>query len=125
MGFSAVLPFPVRSPPKSPRSTAPLGARPFWPWLAPVKRIGYNSGYTVPMKTAVSVPDDLFRLAEAAARRLRVSRSQLYATAISEFLNRQASNTVTERLNAVYSRRPAKVDSALHRAQLKSLEKDS
>jgi metal-responsive CopG/Arc/MetJ family transcriptional regulator len=77
------------------------------------------------MKTAVSVPDDLFRLAEAAARRLRVSRSQLYATAISEFLNRQASNTVTERLNAIYSRRPAKVDSTLHRAQLKSLEKDS
>jgi hypothetical protein len=79
----------------------------------------------VTMKTADRVPDDLFRLAEAAARRLRVTRSQLYATAISEFLNRQANNTVTERLNAVYSRRPAKVDSALHRAQLKSFEKVS
>ena len=44
-----------------------------------VKRIGYNPGYTVSMKTAVSVPDDLFRLADAAARRLRVSRSQLLA----------------------------------------------
>ena len=77
------------------------------------------------MKTAVSVPDDLFRLAEEAARRLRVSRSRLYATAISEFLSRQKSNAVTERLNEVYSRQPAKVDSALHRAQLKSLEKDS
>ena len=89
-----------------------------------MKRTGYNSGYTVNMKTAVSVPDDLFRLAEAAARRLRVSRSKLYATAISEFLKRQQGNAVTERLNEVYSRRPAKVDSALHRAQLKSLEKD-
>ena len=77
------------------------------------------------MKTAVSVPDDLFRLAEAAARRLQVSRSKLYATALSEFLNRHQSNAVTERLNKVYSRRPAKVDSALHRTQLKSLEKDS
>jgi predicted transcriptional regulator len=76
------------------------------------------------MKTAVSVPDDLFRLAEAAARRLQVSRSKLYATAISEFLNRQRSNAVTERLNEVYSRRPAKLDSALHRAQLKSFEMD-
>ena len=91
----------------------------------PVKRTGYNSRYTVNMKTAVSVPDDLFRLAEATARRLRVSRSHLYATAISEFLNRQQGNAVTERLNEVYSRRPAKVDSGLHRAQLKSLEKDS
>ena len=77
------------------------------------------------MKTAVSVPDDLFRLAEAAARRLRVSRSQLYATAISEFLDRQQASSITERLNQVYSRRPAKVDAALGRAQLRSLEKDS
>ena len=85
----------------------------------------YNSGYTENVKTAVSLPDDLFRLAEAAARRLRVSRSQLYATAISEFLDRQQRNAVTERLNEVYSRRPAKVDPALHRAQLKSLDPDS
>ena len=76
------------------------------------------------MKTAVSVPDDLFRLAEVAARRLRVSRSKLYATAISEFLSRQQGGTVTERLNEVYSRLPAKVDSGLHRAQLRSIEKD-
>jgi metal-responsive CopG/Arc/MetJ family transcriptional regulator len=76
------------------------------------------------MKTAVSVPDDLFRLAEVAARRLRVSRSQLYATAISEFLNRQQGDAVTGRLNEVYSHRPAKVDSAFDRAQLRSLEKD-
>ena len=77
------------------------------------------------MKTAVSVPDDLFRTAEAAARRLRVSRSKLYATAISEFLNRQQGGAVTERLNEVYSRRPAKLDPVLRRAQLRSLEKDS
>jgi metal-responsive CopG/Arc/MetJ family transcriptional regulator len=77
------------------------------------------------MKTAVSMPDDLFRLAEATARRLRVSRSELYSKAIAEFLKGQNGNAVTERLNAVYSRRPAKVDSGLHRAQLKSLEKDA
>jgi len=77
------------------------------------------------MKTAVSVPDHLFRMAEAAARRLRVSRSQLYATAISEFLDRQQRSAVTERLNEVYSRFPAKVPPALRRAQLKSLDKDS
>jgi predicted transcriptional regulator len=77
------------------------------------------------MKTAVSMPDDLFRRADAAARRLRVSRSELYAKAIAEFLKRQHGNTITERLNDIYSRHPAKLDSALHRAQLKSLEKDS
>ena len=77
------------------------------------------------MKTAVSMPDDLFRLAEVSARRLRVSRSALYAKAIAEFLERQQGEGITERLNDVYSRRPAKVDSALHRAQLKSLERDA
>jgi predicted transcriptional regulator len=76
------------------------------------------------MKTAVSVPDDLFRMAEATARRLRVSRSQLYAKAIAEFLERQHGNAITERLNDVYSRHPAKVDSGLHCAQLKTIEKD-
>jgi predicted transcriptional regulator len=77
------------------------------------------------MKTAVSLPDDLFRLAEVAARRLRVSRSRLYATAISEFLNRQQGGAVAKSLNEVHSRRPAKVDSAFDRAQLRSLDKDS
>lgn len=71
------------------------------------------------------MPDDLFRRAEAAARRLRVSRSQLYARAIEEFLKAQQGNAITERLNDVYSRAPAKVDPALKRAQLKSIQKDA
>jgi predicted transcriptional regulator len=77
------------------------------------------------MKTAVSVPDALFQQAETAARRLRISRSRLYSTALAEFLSRRQADTVTERLNAVYSRRPAKLDAALHRAQLKSVDKDA
>ena len=77
------------------------------------------------MKTAISVPDDLFRTAEAAARRLRVSRSKLYATALAEFLERRQANAVTERLNEVYTRRPAKLDPALNRAQLRSIQKES
>ena len=77
------------------------------------------------MKTAVSLPDDLFRRADAAARRLRISRSKLYAIAIAEFLKQRDGSAITERLNDVYSRHPAKVDSRLHRAQLKSLEKDA
>jgi len=77
------------------------------------------------MKTAVSMPDDLFRLAETAACRLRVSRSELYAKAIAEFLERQDANTITERLNDLYSWYPATVDSGLQRAQLNSLKKDA
>jgi len=63
------------------------------------------------MKTAVSLPDDLFRQAESTARRLRVSRSELYAKALAEFLERQDAKAITEHLNDVYSRCPAKLDS--------------
>lgn len=77
------------------------------------------------MKTAVSLPDDLFRMAETAARKLKMSRSQLYAAALSEFLNRRESKKITARLNEIYSKDPAELDSALHSAQLRSIDRDS
>jgi metal-responsive CopG/Arc/MetJ family transcriptional regulator len=77
------------------------------------------------MKTAVSLPDDLFRKAEIAAKKLRVSRSQLYATAIAEFLERSRSERVTEKLNELYSNTRAVLDPALARAQVRSLPKGS
>jgi metal-responsive CopG/Arc/MetJ family transcriptional regulator len=76
------------------------------------------------MKTAISLPDDLFRMAEAAARKLKMSRSQLYAAAISEYLNRRESNKITARLNQIYSDTPARVDPALSAAQSKTLERE-
>jgi metal-responsive CopG/Arc/MetJ family transcriptional regulator len=88
-------------------------------------RAGITRVMLLCMKTAVSIPDDLFRLAEAAARRMQISRSQFYARAISELLNRHQESAVTDRLNEFYSRHGAKVDKAFHRAQLRSLEKDS
>ena len=77
------------------------------------------------MKTAVSLPDDLFRKAEIAAKKLQVSRSKLYATAIAEFLERRRSERVTEKLNELYSNTRAELDPALARAQVKSLPKGS
>lgn len=76
------------------------------------------------MKTAVSLPDDLFRSAEAAARKLRVSRSQLYATAIREYLERRRNNNVTARLNEVYSKESSELDPAMNVAQLQALKND-
>lgn len=76
------------------------------------------------MKTAVSMPDELFRRAEATARRLGVSRSELYAKAIAEYLRQQRSAGITERLNELYSRVPAKLDRGLERAQVESLKKE-
>jgi hypothetical protein len=58
-------------------------------------------GYTIGMKTAVSLPDDVFRAAEKHARRAKKSRSQLYAEAISEYLARHTPDEVTEAMNKV------------------------
>jgi len=77
------------------------------------------------VKTTVTLPYDLFRKADATARSLRISRSQLYATAISEFLERKRTGAITTRLNDVYSRGAAKVDPVLHRAQLRSIDNHS
>lgn len=53
------------------------------------------------MKTAVSIPDEVFRAAERQARRAKKSRSQLYAEALSEYLARHAPHEVTDAMNRV------------------------
>jgi metal-responsive CopG/Arc/MetJ family transcriptional regulator len=53
------------------------------------------------MKTAISLPDDVYREAERHAKRSRKSRSQLYAEAVAEYLARHAPDAVTERMNEV------------------------
>ena len=54
------------------------------------------------MKTAVSLPDHLFRRADEVAGELRIPRSRLFALALEEFLRNYRQQNVTERLNAVY-----------------------
>lgn len=53
------------------------------------------------MKTAISLPDDVFHGAERHAKRTRKSRSQLYADALKEYLERHAPDEVTEDMNRV------------------------
>lgn len=76
------------------------------------------------MKTAVSLPDELFARAEQAARRLGMSRSQLYARAIARFLEGIGRDPVTERLDELADeragRRTAVESSAAARSMIDS-----
>jgi metal-responsive CopG/Arc/MetJ family transcriptional regulator len=54
------------------------------------------------MKTAISIPDDIFFEAESAAEQLGLARSQLYAKAIREFIEHHGKDTVTEKLDRIY-----------------------
>jgi metal-responsive CopG/Arc/MetJ family transcriptional regulator len=51
------------------------------------------------MKTAVSVPDKIFRAAERHAKRARKSRSQVYSEALAEYLTRHSPDEVTDAMN--------------------------
>jgi metal-responsive CopG/Arc/MetJ family transcriptional regulator len=52
------------------------------------------------MKTAISVPDDIFAAADRLAKRLKKSRSRLYSEALGEYLARHAPDEITEALNS-------------------------
>ena len=58
------------------------------------------------MKTAISIPDPIFEAAEKLARRLGISRSQLYSKAIDSLVEKYRYSGVTEQLDAVYSVNP-------------------
>ena len=75
------------------------------------------------MKTTVSIPEQIFRQAEVTAKKLRISRSRLYTTAISEYLDRHCADSITERLNQVYTTQESKLDPALERTALETLAK--
>ena len=51
------------------------------------------------MKTAISIPDEVFEGAERLARRTKKSRSRLFSDALKEYLERHAPEEVTEAMN--------------------------
>jgi metal-responsive CopG/Arc/MetJ family transcriptional regulator len=76
------------------------------------------------MKTAVSLPDDLFASADALARRLGVTRSRLYARALAEYVAKHRSSKMTERLDAVYAVEPSRAEPVLARLQRGSIDRN-
>ena len=53
------------------------------------------------MKTAISIPDDLFEDAEKLAKSLKKSRSRLYGDAVREYVTRHSADSVTQALDEV------------------------
>jgi metal-responsive CopG/Arc/MetJ family transcriptional regulator len=53
------------------------------------------------MKTAVSIPDDVFKGADRLAKRTKKSRSQLYSDAVREYVLRHSPDEVTDAMNRV------------------------
>jgi metal-responsive CopG/Arc/MetJ family transcriptional regulator len=53
------------------------------------------------MKTAVSIPDEVYERAERLARQTKKSRSRLFSEALDEYVSRHAPDEITESMNQV------------------------
>jgi antitoxin MazE6 len=86
----------------------------------------YNHGYTTFMKTAISIPDSLFEEADRLAKRRGWSRSELYANAVTAYVNNERFSGVREKLDAVYgnNEEDSAIDPFLADAQARSLPRE-
>lgn len=76
------------------------------------------------MKTAISIPDPVFDAAELLAKRLGMSRSELYATAVARFIDAFDASAITKALNELYSDLDEAVDPVLAKMQFQSLSEE-
>jgi metal-responsive CopG/Arc/MetJ family transcriptional regulator len=79
-------------------------------------------GYTFSMKTAVSIPDEVYTETERLARRLKKSRSEVYSLALAEYVARHAPDRVTEAMNRVCTEIGQKTDDFTAAAARRILE---
>ena len=75
------------------------------------------------MKTAVSIPDEIFNGAERLARKSKKSRSQLFSDALKEYMERHAPDEVTEAMNRTCAQTGGKADAFVTAAARRTIEK--
>jgi metal-responsive CopG/Arc/MetJ family transcriptional regulator len=73
------------------------------------------------MKTAISIPDAVYKEAERASKRMGISRSRLYTMAIERLLEAQRSRGITESLNEIYKKEDSRLDPVWMAMQMTSL----
>jgi len=80
-------------------------------------------GYTSGMKTAVSIPDDVFERAERLAKQARRSRSEVFSAALREYVARHAPDDVTDAMNRVCDSEGNRMDEFAGAAARRVLER--
>lgn len=74
------------------------------------------------MKTAISIPDDIFKAAEAVAKRYGLTRSELYARAVADYVEQLDRTRLTKRINDSLDGESSAVDPVLAHMQFASLD---
>ncbi len=76
------------------------------------------------MKTAIFLPDSVFEKAEALAKQLGLSRSELYTQALQAYLKKYNRNQILHKLNQVYSNESSELDPVIAKIQFMSLPRE-
>jgi len=76
------------------------------------------------LKTAISLPDQIFEEAEVLAQKLGISRSELYTEALKVYLRRYNRERILSKLNEVYSQESSDLDTVMTTMQLLSLPQE-
>ncbi len=76
------------------------------------------------MKTAISIPDQIFKQADHLAHRQGISRSELYTKAISEYIMEREEKNITEILDKLYENNPATIENEIYTIQYSVLKND-
>ena len=76
------------------------------------------------MKTAISIPDQVFSRADRFARRRKMTRSALFTLAVDEYIQHHRQDNVTQKLNEVYANEESSLDPILSKLQTLSLPKE-
>ena len=67
------------------------------------------------MKTAISIPDDIFEEIEELSKELRCSRSRILTDAAREYIEKMKNRKIFEALNEVYAEKETKQESRVRK----------
>jgi hypothetical protein len=81
-------------------------------------------GYTLSMKTAVSIPNEVFEAAEQLAHRMKRSRSEVYSRALAEYVARHVPDRVTQAMDLALTQIHEDPDPFVLAAARRVLEQD-
>lgn len=73
------------------------------------------------MKTAISIPDDVFVSSDRLAKQLNMSRSELYTRAVQQYVVEHRHAGVKEKLDKIYASENAPIDLAVLLEQAASI----
>ena len=76
------------------------------------------------MKTAISIPDNIFKKVEKTAKKMGLTRSRFFTIAVEEFIENHNPSQITDKLNSIYESENSEIDQIFFAMQVQSIDKE-